>query len=213
MAANRPDNPNANQTLTKGIIIGSISLFLILLIMIWGGGSPQSNPDYGDRFRIVNDSDAAKTRWVGEAVTAIGAQNEAVNAVRDQNAKILQRMYQLESDLKQAQNELKAAKEGNSTITVVQRGFSYPPIPANQTTGSAGGTSTAQSQPTQGDQQPSSSWADRFVSRNMGTSVDQNGVPVVRKQTTTHYQLLDNALKSDKTQEAKLEKKITKASR
>ncbi|MDR0665567.1 MAG: TraB/VirB10 family protein [Helicobacteraceae bacterium] len=221
--ANRPDNASSNQTLTKWIIIGAVALFAILLLMVWGGGSPSDNPDYGDKFRIINDEQAAKTRWVGEASEQMRGANEAVSAVRNQNTQILQRMNQLESELKQAQAELKAAKEHNSTITVVQRGgAAYPPIPnqQQQTTGTGSSTSSsasnpfsqpAQQQQTSNNQQQSSTWADRFISRNMGTQTDPNGVPLVKRETITRYQVINGALKSEKTGEKIDEKKNNEA--
>jgi conjugal transfer pilus assembly protein TraB len=199
--ADRPDSGGANQALTKWIIVGSIALLIVLLLMVWGGGSPQdNNPDYGDRFKITTDEQAAKTRWVGEA-------SDAVTAVRNQNAQILQQMRRLESDLKDAQQELRAAKDHNSTITVVQRGGSpYPPIPNQQQTQSGGSSTTPAQQPTQ---QQQSSWSERFISRGMGgtTTVDPNGVPIVKRETITRYQTIPNALKSEKTGEKIDEKK------
>jgi conjugal transfer pilus assembly protein TraB len=119
-------------------------------------------------------------------------------------------MQQLENDLQKAQAELKAAKEGNSTITVVQRGGSpYPPIPQRESSsGSSTGSASVQTQQQQqSSQQQQSTWADRFVARNMGSNIDPNGVPIVKKETVTRYQVIPNALKSEKTGEEKINEK------
>jgi conjugal transfer pilus assembly protein TraB len=209
--------------MTRAIIIGVVIVLFLVLVILRSSDDTVAGTNQGDRFRIINDDQAAKTRWVGEASEQVRGANEAVNAVRNQNTQILQRMNQLESDLKRAQEELIRAKEHNSTITVVQRGGSasaYPPIPNQRQTTESGSSATSSSsssssssnpfsqstQQTTSDQQ-SSSWSDRFVSRNMGTNVDPNGVPLVKRESVTRYQVIPNALKSEKTGEKIDEKK------
>jgi conjugal transfer pilus assembly protein TraB len=214
LGSDRPDQGSKNQTMTRAIIIGVVIVLFLALVIFRTSDDPASGVDQGDRFRIINDEQAAKTRWVGEASEQVRDANEAVNAVRSQNAQILQRVNQLESDLRKARGELEAAKEHNSTITVVQRaGAAYPPIPQTPSSAFSGSSASTQTSQAPSNQSSQPAWADRFISRNMGgaTTIDPSGVPIVKRETITRYQVIQGALKSEKTGEKIDEKKNNEA--
>jgi conjugal transfer pilus assembly protein TraB len=187
MLGGSPDNASQSQMMTKIIVAGGVVLVIIAFLLILPNDNKKAQANAGDRFRLVDDSGAAKTNWVGEASKTVQATNADVQKLELQNAQLLQRLTALEAQQKKDAQTLKEAQNARAnqpTNPYAQSAnANYPPVPSQD-----------------------KSIGEKFIERQLG-NVDSAVGALVKKERITEFKAIPNALHSEKTGEKLIEKK------
>lgn len=131
------DNKNpieAEKSQKFNIIVIGVGLFAILffLMMLVGGDNKKSNKDIG-QFKIVNENEAVKTRWIGQVAPQVEVSNKRVREVIEQNQRLNKEITELKKmiiDMKNKQQNQN--KSNNNQLNLNSNLYKKYPLPPSQ---------------------------------------------------------------------------------
>jgi len=107
-----PNNAEDNQKKNLTVISVGLTTILIFLIILLGDDNKKKE-DVGD-FKIVNEEEMAKTKWVGQAATEVAQSKKSVQKVLDENRQLKKELNQMKQMIIEIKQNLKEQKNNNS---------------------------------------------------------------------------------------------------
>ena len=96
----------AEKTQKMNVIVIGVGLFAILmfLMLVLGGDNNQKKKDIGE-FKIVNENEAVKTKWLGEVAPQVQISTQKVREVINQNKKLQKEIETLKKMIIEMKNQ------------------------------------------------------------------------------------------------------------
>jgi len=103
------DPASAEKSQKMNIIVIGVGLFAILMfLMLLLGDDNQKKKNQIGQFKIVNENEAVKTKWIGEVAPEIQISSQKVREVLEDNKKLQKELYEMKKmilELKKNQNK------------------------------------------------------------------------------------------------------------